>query len=441
MLFGSVGEKFVVGVDLGGRGTQVSYMPLGGQEASTYSQRAGVEDFLIPNALCKRRGAGQWYVGRDALRVYETGEGDLVEGILAKAESGEEVELDGQIFAAQDLLTLFLRRVLTQVPALRSLSKIAGITVTGRELEKEARAVIYRSLEDLKLSTKYIQVSSYGECTCQYTIHQPPALWKDKVFLLDYVHDQIGAWVVELGTGEKPVVMTLTGRMYPFFAMEHMPQSQALQKERYHTMDMALLAISRDFLDKDTFSAVYLVGEEFDEAWMKESGPYLCAQGRQVLMGVNLCSKGAVLAMNSRIRKDALFQDYIYLGRQKLKLHIGARLTVRGQDQYVPLLDAGMNWPEAVGIVELYPEEDGRIELICRPVLGGEETSIFLHPEGFPPGERRLGLRLWMSSQSVLAVEITDLGFGELAPSTRHKWTREILLNGILGALDGAQTA
>ena len=53
-------EKLIVGYDLGGEYSQISFAVSEEGEAETFSQVAGAEIYNIPTALCKKYGTNQW---------------------------------------------------------------------------------------------------------------------------------------------------------------------------------------------------------------------------------------------------------------------------------------------------------------------------------------------------------------------------------------------
>ena len=88
-------KKVVVGYDLGKNYAQISYCYMEETEPETVSAVTGTEQYNIPTVLCKRKGVGQWYYGKEALKFAREEEGILVEDLIALAERGEDVLVEG----------------------------------------------------------------------------------------------------------------------------------------------------------------------------------------------------------------------------------------------------------------------------------------------------------------------------------------------------------
>ena len=121
-------------------------------------------------------------------------------------------------------------------------------------------------------------------------------------------------------------------------------------------------------------------------------------------------------------------KEYIFLGDDKLKANIGMDIFNQGQASYLAILDAGINWYEADQITELYLQEGNQISLKIMPLVGKEFRVAQITLEDLPGGVSRLQMRLYLETESRLAVEVEDLGFGEIRPSTGKIWREMIEL-------------
>ena len=127
-------RKVVVGYDLGRENAQISYCGLDESEPETVSAVAGGEQYNIPMALCKRKGVGQWYYGKEAIKFAREGDGILVEDLLTLAQRGEDVLVEGEAYDPAALLTLFVKRSLSLLNIRVSLSQIEAFMFTVEEI-------------------------------------------------------------------------------------------------------------------------------------------------------------------------------------------------------------------------------------------------------------------------------------------------------------------
>ena len=151
-LFGKKNSKKVaVGYDLGQKFAQISFCGLEETEPETVSAVAGTEQYNIPVILCKRRGVGQWYYGKEAIKFAREGDGVLVEELLEKAERGEDVMVEGEAFDPIALLTLFIKRSLSLLSVRIPASQIEAFMFTVEELTPRIVDVLGKVAAGLQL--------------------------------------------------------------------------------------------------------------------------------------------------------------------------------------------------------------------------------------------------------------------------------------------------
>ena len=173
--------------------------------------------------------------------------------------------------------------------------------------------------------------------------------------------------------------------------------------------------------------SVSLIGEHFSDEWMKQSLRFLC-KGRRVFQGNNLYSKGACYGMLERLHASEEGKAHVFLGNDKLKTNVGMKILRRGEESYVALLDAGINWFEAEKTLEFYLQDGKSVELILTSLIGGGSKTATITLEELKGDVSLLNMHLYLSEESRLVVEIEDLGFGELKEATHHVWREEIAL-------------
>jgi len=206
-----------------------------------------------------------------------------------------------------------------------------------------------------------------------------------------------------------------------------MPEEEPLRKEKMDRMDRAFLELLPGMCGDARISSVYLIGENYQEEWMKESLRYLCG-GRRVFMGTNLYSKGACYGMLERLYPSETTQKYVFLGKDKLKANIGMKILRRGQESYYALLDAGINWFEAEQTMECYLQESSAVDFVITPLIGKERRVARMVLEDFQGDLSRLQIHLFLKEENCMVAEITDLGLGLIRPGTERVWREEVNL-------------
>ncbi len=194
--------------------------------------------------------------------------------------------------------------------------------------------------------------------------------------------------------------------------------------------DDALSAIFCEQLEEGEISAVYLMGHVFNDSWMIESLD-LILRGRKVFAGDNLYSKGAVYS--ALIARDLVPRagKYYYLEENALPWNISLSCRRKRAEVRRTLLEAGQNWYDADVSMECIFSGGGEIEITKTAVTTGEVGNFTVPLIGLPEREgktTRLRIHLTMLSREQLRIDVFDLGFGEIYPSSGRRWERELSL-------------
>ena len=378
--------KMVIGYDLGRQFSQVSYYAVGDADPCTVSPVAGTEQYNIPTVLCKRVGVSQWYYGKEALKN-QGEEGILVDHLLEKALQGEEVLVEETTFDPVALLTLFIKRSLATLNMQVSLNRAEVFMFTVEELTPRMVEVLGKVVSGLQLKCPQICFQSHIESFYYYMLHQQAELWR-----VDWAEDEA--------------------------------QRMAQQQE----LDAQFGQLCESCLHETDVSTVFLIGEGFKEGWTRESLKILC-HNRRVFQGNNLYSKGACYAGMEKLNPQESTREYVYLGEDKLKSNIGMRALRRGEDSYLAILDAGVNWYEAKTDFDLILESGNVLCFTITPLTGENIMDKTVTLDGLPERPRcttRLRIHAEMTAIHTLTLEITDMGFGELFKSSGRAWTHTL---------------
>ena len=187
------------------------------------------------------------------------------------------------------------------------------------------------------------------------------------------------------------------------------------------------MKIALEVCGERRIDSVFLIGDGFEEEWMKNSLRLLC-RGRRVFQGNNLFSKGACYGMQERLGVSEVGKRHVFLGNEKLKANIGMDVLRQGEKSYYALLDAGANWYEAAHTAEFYLQDGQELELIITPLIGAESRREKLVLTDFPGSVARLQLKLRLESERLLVAEVVDLGFGEFRRPSGRSWRESITL-------------
>lgn len=420
-------SKLVVGYDLGNLVSQISYSFLEDAEPETLSTVAGGENYNIPTVLAKRLNVNQWFYGKDAIKAAKDGDGILVENLVSLARAGEPVTIDGNIFEPAAMLALFMKRTMSLLTMVAPIEKIDVFVVTVDELDRDMVEILNRAVAGIGLKTDKIYFQSHMESFYYYMISQPRELWIHQVLLYDFVGKNLKSYRLECNKRTTPIVAFIDTQEYETVVREELPEEEAEREMAADRLDKKFLRVVEETGDGRVISSAYLIGEGFQGDWAKKSLKELC-RNKRVFQGNNLYSKGACYSGIEKVNPSENGKAYVFLGNEKLKSNIGMKVLRQGEESYLALLDAGINWFEAVKECEFILESDNTFSILITPLNGKQIQEIILHMDGLlerPEKTTRIHMKIYMNGEHKVAVELTDMGFGELFPATGQTWTEE----------------
>lgn len=418
-------DKVIVGYDLGNDFTQISFSFSDAGDVETLSQAANAEHYNIPTALCKRNDLNQWLYGKEAIRCAEEHNGILVNNLLDLARKGEEVSIGGENYDPVALLTLFFKKSLGRLTQLSSAKKIRAIMITCEVMDFRTIEVLKMIVQELPVTADKISFQSHAESFFSYVTHQAKDIWAFQTVLFSYEGNRIKSYRMECNKRTSPVVAYIDERESSFYKASPLSEEPAIREKEIRELDAGFLHVSKEVCENHLISSVFLIGEGFDQAWMRESLKFLC-RGRKVFQGNNLFSKGACFGMQERLSPGEVSSSHVFLGSDKLKANVGMKLFRQGEESYYALLDAGVNWYEADCELEVYLQGGNEITLTITPLTGGRGKLAQITLEDFPAEISRLWIHLHMETDRILAVDIEDLGFGEMRAPSGRTWKESI---------------
>lgn len=421
------GDKVIVGYDLGNRYSQISFSLSETGDVQTLSQVAGTEHYNIPTVLCKRSGVNQWFYGKEALRYSEEEQGILVENLLELALDGEPVLIEGESFDPEALLALFFKRSLGLLNQAASSGRISALMITCETLDGHVLEVLNHVIAAARLKADRIAFQNHAESYYSYMLHQPRELWNYQSVLLSYSGSRIRAYSMECNRRTDPVVVFIGERDFSFSREPVLSGPEAIGQQEAEALDKELLELAEEVCQGKIIGSVFLIGDGFGQEWMRESLRYLC-RNRRVFQGNNLFSKGACFGMQERMRPSEAGTEHVFLGSDKLKANVGMKIMRQGEESYYALLDAGVNWYEAGQDVEFYLRDGNEIALTVTPLTGKNGKLARIVLEDFPGTIARLRGSFYLEAENLLAVEIEDMGFGEIRPATGRVWKERLEL-------------
>lgn len=400
-------NPFYLGIDLDDENAVISFFQLNMREPETVSMVTGSEMFQIPMLIAKRSDMGQWYIGNDAgkimLQQKEAGAGKL----LGRAIRGEKVFVDGEKYPAQDLLLVYLKKLIYLAGSLGNPMAPDVLVISLETISREATRLFADMAPRLGLLADQVMLVDRKESFYYFAYNQPGELTLHDVSLFDYREGKICCCRLERNMRTTPQVVSLSEQTCDMTGEDR---------------DAAFLQILTECITGHIVSAVYLVGDGFEGDWMKQSISFMC-RGRRAFMGKNLYSKGACYA--AAVRRGGMEWPYVYMGDSEMKVNVSLKVRNGDKAEFYTLISAGDNWYETVGECEVILDGPPEIDFWLQPPESREAKVEKLQLVDFPkrPNKTtRLRIAAKPLSDKKVQVQIKDMGFGELFKTSEKVW-------------------
>lgn len=420
--------SILAGYDLGDDFSQISYCVYGENVVESVATVVGTKQYNIPTVLCKRTGVNQWLYGKDAVRYNQEEGGFLVTNLIEHARKGEMITIEEETFDCVALLTLFMKRSLALLNFQVKAENIGAIMFTVDNLDDRMVNVLAKAAVNLNLKTSQIYFQSHIESFYHFVLHQPEDLWNYQVLACEHNRSRLKIYRFERNKKTTPKVVLIEEQTFSSVILPGEQDEEEIRADSYRLADETLLGILKEQCADRIVSAVYLLGDGFREEWAKESLRFLC-RNRRVFQGNNLFCKGACFGLLEKLEPSQNGKEHIFLGADKLKANIGMNVLKRGKESYYALLDAGENWYEVHKECDiLLPGEENVLSFLVTPLTGkrAQLREFILEDAPVRTGAfSRYAVKIRMTSAECVEAQITDMGFGELFPSSNKVWIKQ----------------
>lgn len=400
-------KPYYLGIDFNDQYAVISFFQENMKEPDTVSTVAGGEVHRIPMLVAKRKGIGQWYYGDEAKKMAKTCEMICVDQLLRRSVAGESIMIEGESFQAEDLLLLFLQKLILLPQKLGNPGRFDRLVITVERLTKENMELFWRLAKQLELEEGRFMVIDHKESFYYFSLSQADELWLHDVFLFHCQQEQIYYYGLQRNFNTTPQVITIT---------------ESDKGQLAENRDQSFLALLQEAFANRIVSTVYLVGDGFEGDWMRESVNYMC-RNRRAFMGKNLFSKGACYA--AMVRQKEEDWNFIYMGENEMKFNLSLKVKKAGEPTFYNLISAGRNWFETSGQCEVILNGEKEINFWKQLPHSREaviETLELTDLPQRPERTTRLSISAVPISNEKIHITIKDMGFGEFFHSTDKTW-------------------
>lgn len=411
---GHNGNSYYIGIDLNDSYAMVSFFQQNMKEPETVSTVAGSEEFQIPLVLARRKSIGKWYYGDEARKLSKSGEMVCIDQLLKRALNSEKIVIDDDSFMAEELLALFLKKVMELPSKLGNPSSFDRLVICVDRLTKENVSMFYGMAVRLGINSRQLTVIDRKESFYYFALNQDNSLWLHDVVMFMQEKESIFFYSLKRDLRTTPQVVSIDESI-----------SYTLDK---NDKDKSFLDIINESFKNQIISTVFLVGDTFAEGWMKQSVALL-GKGRRVFMGNNLFTKGACYAAATRDREAEW--PFVYMGENEMKFNLSLKVHDKGELSFYNLISAGSNWFESKGQCEVIISGSYEVDFWKQLPKSREAKIETLRLTDMPPRpDRATRIRITATpvSDDRIDIEIKDLGFGEIFMSSGKVWHYEMTM-------------
>ena len=118
-------------------------------------------------------------------------------------------------------------------------------------------------------------------------------------------------------------------------------------------------------------------------------------------------------------------KGYLYLGSDLIRYNVGMEMKINGAPAYYPLVTAGVNWYETEKECEFLLDDMTELIFVVSEMEDGKRNRYSMALPGLPerpPKTTRLRLHMEYDSPGRCQIDVEDLGFGEMFPSSGKMW-------------------
>ena len=406
-------QGFYIGIDIDDTYAVTSFFTTGMKDVATVSMVAGSEVFQIPTQITKKKGIGQWFIGAEAERIAKEQQVTVVDALFSRAMNREELLIEGERYPAEELLVLFLRKLIGYASGLQGAKEPEGLAITVEKLDGEISKFLLKIGNRLGMSKEQLLIMDRKAAFYYFTMNQQENLWLHDVCLYDYRDGKVKCLCLERNLSTEPQLVTIE---------EEVAELDTKQQ------DEAFYQLLQAYMRGHIVSAVYLVGNAFDGDWMNLSLAYMC-RGRRAFMGKNLYAKGACYAV--LVAKGVVPWRFAYLGDSEMKVNVSLKVKNRSREEFCTLLSAGDNWYEAEGSCEVILDDTKEVAIWLQAPNSRQAKVETLTLSDLPERANkttRLRVSAKPLSDDKVQISIKDLGFGEIVKSSDMSWEYTVLL-------------
>lgn len=383
---------------------------------------------IIQTTLGKKRDVNEWLIGKEAYEAALMGEGIVVDKLLSRLQAGESVKTGQTVYTAEELMVIFLGRLLDCAFQEFSGQQILKLVISIRQVSSELMDALIRCTDALGLSRDQVHVVSHTESYLYYVLSQKKEYWANESVLFDWSGNELHFYELNVTRGVKPHLVRVSHKL-----LEEDFSSENIDNEhRQKVVDNTLASHASVLLDHKIVSSVLLTGKGLEDcqSWSNRSFLEKVCNRRRVYVEASVFSRGAVVIGTDDLRRVTAF-PYTIICEGRIQASVVMEVTYRGSKKSMVLAEKGSCWYEIRTSVDLILDEMDSINIKVVLPEGKLVRSFSIPLDNFPKRPARttrVQVILNFASEHEAVVRVVDMGFGDLFPATGAVKKSKIML-------------
>ncbi|MBQ9065417.1 MAG: hypothetical protein IJ123_08230 [Blautia sp.] len=409
-------RNLLIGIDFGKENTQVCYYDRKAEEPLSLSLKAGETMYEVPTSLLKRsESSGYSLTSKEEIDALEESS-SLIRNLYDITGRAEPVRLSGEDKQPWELTAGFLQGILRYLGVSDIVRSISALAIAAEELTPERVGNLKKAASSLGFDESAVYLLDYDECFFYHVMTQKKEIPARNTAWYSFSGNTCCFRKMILTTTKRPVRVSIG------------EAEEISLPEEPEKRDEAFAIFVQKTLGQEIYSSIQITGEGFDRAWAVHSTRILCFGKRKVYYGNNLYARGACAMLKEKLENHAL-KNYLFESRYLVKSEVGMHMRVMGANAYYTMIRSGSNWYECKCSCEILLDDVN--ELVFEVTMENEADirRIAMKLPGLPdrpPKASRLRLDLEYISREKCRILVTDLGFGEMFPSSGLTWTETV---------------
>lgn len=318
----------------------------------------------------------------------------------------DDVENSG--FDRLTLIAMFIRNCFVILADNMVDKRVTAICFTSRMEEPEISIEIRKALDMLDLRNCQVYFEDYMESYYHYLIRQKKTAFEDRSVVFYRYEDEIimGSLIFRNRLLENSVSSSEEASL-------SLPLHLDLRQK-----DIGFSQFINNRLNNVRTSSIFIVTDDLPINDMNYSKKALSDRGH-IFVGNNLFVQGA--SYSAHDRNTGLEKNENYLGNDRIKYDIYIEARCNKRVQKVMLASAEQKFFEVAAKLDVISEDTDKFVFFSRNLENGQVDKYELAMHGIPKrpaNTTRLRISLSFANIKEFMVEISDLGFGGIFPTS-----------------------